>query len=77
MPIMVLVMPALWRYSKTVLSPRIRLVCFQITASRREIAERIDNLTSDGVKYILSKLQKEGIVKRIGAKFGGHWGIIK
>lgn len=47
------------------------------TASRREIAERIDNLTSDGVKYILSKLQKEGIVKRIGAKFGGHWEIIK
>ncbi len=44
-------------------------------ASRKEIAESIDGITVDGVKYHIQKLQQQGILKRVGAKFGGHWEI--
>ena len=46
------------------------------TASRKEIAANIGCITENGVKYHIQKLQKEGIVKRVGADFGGHWEII-
>ena len=45
-------------------------------ASRKEIAAGINGITEDGVKYHLQKLQKQGIIKRVGADFGGHWEIL-
>ena len=45
-------------------------------ASRKEIAANIDSITENGVKYHLQKLQKLGVVKRVGADFGGHWEIV-
>lgn len=44
-------------------------------ASRKEIAANINGITENGVKYHMQKLQKQGIIKRVGADFGGHWGI--
>lgn len=45
-------------------------------ASRKEIAANINDITENGVKYHLKKLQEKGVIKRIGADFGGHWEVI-
>lgn len=44
-------------------------------ASRREIAMNINDITENGVKYHLQKLQKQGVIKRVGADKGGYWEI--
>lgn len=44
------------------------------TASRKEVAVHV-NMTENGVKYHLQKLQLKGIIKRVGADFGGHWEV--
>ena len=46
-------------------------------ASRREISENIDDITEDGVKYNLQKLQQIGMIIRIGPDKGGHWEILE
>ena len=46
-------------------------------ASRKEIAANINDITENGIKYHIKKLQEKGIIKRVGADFGGHWEIIK
>lgn len=46
-------------------------------ASRKEIAANINHITENGIKYHIKKLQEKGIIKRVGADFGGHWEIIK
>lgn len=45
-------------------------------ASRLDLAEKIDGVTEDGVKYNLKALQQKGILKRVGPDKGGHWEII-
>ena len=45
-------------------------------ASRRELAETIGNVTEDGVKYNLARLQDLGLLKRVGPDFGGHWEVV-
>ena len=45
-------------------------------ASRRELAEIIGNVTEDGVKYNLARLQELGLLKRVGPHFGGHWEVV-
>ena len=45
-------------------------------ASRKEIAANINDITEDGIKYHIKKLQEKGIIKRVGADFGGHWEIM-
>ena len=45
-------------------------------ASRRELAETIGNVTEDGVKYNLARLQVLGLLKRVGPDFGGHWEVV-
>lgn len=42
--------------------------------TRNELAKKL-NITSDGVKYNLSKLIKENIIERIGPTKGGYWKI--
>ncbi|MCH5245556.1 MAG: winged helix-turn-helix transcriptional regulator [Muribaculaceae bacterium] len=44
-------------------------------ASRKKIATNLNGITENGVKYHLQKLQKQGIIKRIGADKGGYWKI--
>lgn len=45
-------------------------------ASRKEIAANINDITENGIKYHIKKLQEKGIIKRVGADFGGHWEIM-
>ncbi len=40
-------------------------------ASRREIAEKLIDITEDGVKYQLDKMKKDGLIERIGPAKGG------
>lgn len=43
------------------------------TATRKEVAEALDNITEDGIKYHFSRLQKKGYLKREGGRKLGHW----
>jgi ATP-dependent DNA helicase RecG len=43
--------------------------------SRRELAEILEDITEDGVKYHIDKLKKEGKIERIGGDRGGYWKI--
>lgn len=45
-------------------------------ASRKEIAANLNDITENGVKYHIQKLQKQRIIKRVGADFGEHWDIL-
>ena len=47
------------------------------SASRKEIALILGDITEDGVKYQLNKMKKEKILERIGPAKGGYWKIIK
>lgn len=44
-------------------------------ATRKEIAEHISNVTEDGIKYHLSRLQKMEILERIGGRKSGYWKV--
>ena len=44
--------------------------------SRKEISVMLGDMSEDGVKYHLTKLQKEKKLKRIGAAKGGYWKIL-
>ena len=46
-------------------------------ATRKEISESLPNITEDGVKYNLSRLQELGLLKRIGGRKQGYWEIIE
>jgi len=43
--------------------------------SRKELAQRIDGITEDGVKYNLEKMKKQGRIKRVGPDKGGYWKV--
>ncbi|MFH1358787.1 MAG: winged helix-turn-helix transcriptional regulator [archaeon] len=45
--------------------------------SRRELGERILNITEDGIKYNLNKLVKLGLLKRVGPAKGGYWEVVE
>ncbi len=42
--------------------------------TRNELADKLD-ITSDGVKYNLSKLTKNNVIERIGPDNGGYWKV--
>ncbi len=46
-------------------------------ATRKEISESLSNITEDGVKYNLSRLQELGLLKRVGGRKQGYWQIIE
>ena len=46
-------------------------------ATRKEISESLSNITEDGVKYNLSRLQEFGLLKRVGGRKQGYWQIIE
>ena len=45
--------------------------------TRIEAAKAIGNITEDGVKFIISKLQQKGFLKRVGGRKQGEWQVIK
>ena len=44
-------------------------------ATRRDISENLSNITEDGVKYNISRLQELGLLKRMGGRKQGYWQI--
>ena len=46
------------------------------TATRQEVAEVIGNITEDGVKYNIGKLQQYGRLKRENGRKNGSWVVI-
>lgn len=46
------------------------------TATRQEVAEAIDGITEDGVKYNIGRLQQYKVLKRVGGRKNGHWEVI-
>ncbi|MEX0780323.1 MAG: winged helix-turn-helix transcriptional regulator [Balneolales bacterium] len=45
------------------------------STSRKELSERLGDITSDGVKYHLNVLKKENKIERIGGDRGGYWKV--
>lgn len=45
-------------------------------ASRVDAANSIGNITEDGVKFIIGKLQQQGLLKREGGRKNGTWIVI-
>ena len=45
--------------------------------TRKELSEKIKNITPDGVKYHIEQLKKQRVLKRVGAAKGGYWKLIK
>lgn len=39
------------------------------------MAELLVDITEDGVKYHLTKLKTEGVIRRIGPDKGGYWEV--
>ena len=42
-------------------------------ATRVDAANALGNITEDGVKFIIAKLQKKGLLKRVGGRKYGKW----
>lgn len=43
--------------------------------TRKELAEKIGDITEDGIKYHLEKLKDEGRIKRAGGRKTGYWEV--
>ena len=43
--------------------------------SREKLAE-LCGITANGIKWQLKQLQSKGIIRRVGADFGGHWEVV-
>lgn len=46
------------------------------TVGRREIAELLGDVSENSVKYLIERMKKHGIIRRIGPTKGGYWEII-
>lgn len=44
--------------------------------TRKELADFI-GITDDGIKYHLTNMQKEGLLRRVGSDKGGYWEVLK
>lgn len=45
-------------------------------ATRAEAANAIGDITEDGVKFIIAKLQQKGLLKRVGGRRYGEWQVL-
>ena len=45
-------------------------------ATRIDAANALGNITEDGVKFIIAKLQKKGLLKRVGGRKHGEWQVL-
>lgn len=44
--------------------------------NRNDLSKRVGNITEDGIKYHLKKLQEMGALRREGPDYGGRWIIL-
>ena len=52
-------------------------ICSNNSITIKEIAEKIPNITMDGVQYNVNRLKNLGFIKHAGATKGGYWLILK
>lgn len=45
-------------------------------ATRVDAANALGKITEDGVKFIIAKLQKKGLLKRVGGRKHGEWQVL-
>jgi len=58
------------------LYPKLDYLKAHSTATRQEVAAAIGNITEDGVKYNIGKLQQYGRLKRENGRKNGSWVVI-
>ena len=46
------------------------------TGTRREAAQTLGDITEDGVKFVIGKLQQKGLLKRVGGRKHGEWQVL-
>ena len=51
----------------------LRYIMAHPQTTREEIADSIDGISFGGVKFIIAKLQKKGLLKRVGGRKFGEW----
>ncbi len=44
--------------------------------TRVDVANAIGDITEDGVKFVISKLQQEGLLRRLGGRKHGEWEVL-
>lgn len=54
----------------------LRYIMAHPQTTREEIADSIDGISFGGVKFIIAKLQKKGLLKRIGGRKHGEWQVL-
>lgn len=45
-------------------------------ATRLEVSKALGDITEDGVKYAIARLQEKGLLERVGGRKQGEW-IVK
>ena len=45
-------------------------------ATRVEVANALGDISEDGVKFIIGKLQQKGLLKRVGGRKHGEWQVL-
>ncbi len=43
--------------------------------TRKGLANELENMTEDGIKYHLKQFKQKGLLKRIGPDKGGYWKV--
>lgn len=44
--------------------------------TRVEAANALGDITEDGVKFVIGKLQQKGLLKRVGGRKHGEWQVL-
>lgn len=55
----------------------LKIISENPTITRKEIADQMDEITENGVKYNLKRLQELNVLKRVGKAKGGYWKLIE
>ena len=45
--------------------------------TRVEAANELGDITEDGVKFVIGKLQQKGLLKRVGGRKHGEWQVLQ
>ena len=54
----------------------LQAMCNNPHITQKELAIKC-GLTEDGVYYVVAKLRKSGVVKRVGGRKLGHWEVLR
>ena len=54
----------------------IELIRTNNSITRKQMADKIQSISVDGIKYNLRRLQELGVIRRVGPDKGGYWEIL-